>query len=111
MATHKEFNIYTEDEVNEYLALVKDAKMELPVMLTAIYGLRRSEVVALKVSDLIREHVNDDNYVGISRKDYRGLYTAPLVDAMLRYSSISMLTSCGSTATKLITHFTNRRNE
>lgn len=39
---------YTADELADVLALFKGTKMELPVMLAAYYGLRRSEVMGLR---------------------------------------------------------------
>jgi len=39
---------YDADEVNTLLEVSKGSKLELPVMLAAFYGLRRSEVVGLK---------------------------------------------------------------
>ncbi|MCH5287273.1 MAG: site-specific integrase [Christensenellaceae bacterium] len=41
-------SFYDSDEINQLFAIVKDTPLELPVMLAAFYGLRRSEVVGLK---------------------------------------------------------------
>jgi integrase len=43
---------YDEDEFNEYLAIVRDTKMELPVLLGGLYGLRRSEALGLRHSSI-----------------------------------------------------------
>ena len=39
---------YTMEELNQLLSIVKDDIIEIPVLLAAYYGLRRSEVVGLK---------------------------------------------------------------
>ncbi|WP_455501967.1 tyrosine-type recombinase/integrase [Gemmiger sp.] len=41
-------SFYDKDEMNALFEAVKGSKIEVPVMLTAFYGLRRSEVVGLK---------------------------------------------------------------
>lgn len=40
-------NFYDSHEMNELFTIVRDTPLELPVMLAAFYGLRRSEVVGL----------------------------------------------------------------
>lgn len=41
-------NFYSKDEMNALFDAVRGSKIEVAVMLTAFYGLRRSEVVGLK---------------------------------------------------------------
>ena len=41
---------YSADELMEVLPIFANTKMELPVMLAAFYGLRRSEVIGLQWS-------------------------------------------------------------
>ncbi len=41
-------SFYNADEINRLCEVVKGTKLEIPVMLAAFYGLRRSEVVGLK---------------------------------------------------------------
>lgn len=41
-------NFYDSNEMNQLFTIVRDTPLELPVMLAAFYGLRRSEVVGLK---------------------------------------------------------------
>jgi integrase len=71
---------YDADELNEYLKIVKDTKMELPVLLAGFYGFRRSEAMGLKHSAidfkrciLTVQHVitttNIDNKIIVERKD------------------------------------------
>jgi integrase len=45
-----EASYYNEDEFNEYLKIVRDTKMEIPVILGGVYGFRRSEAIGLKHS-------------------------------------------------------------
>ena len=46
----KEFqgNFYNADEINDLLKIVHGTKLEIPVLLGAFYGLRRSEILGLK---------------------------------------------------------------
>ena len=46
----KEFqgNFYSADEINDLLKIVHGTKLEIPVLLGAFYGLRRSEILGLK---------------------------------------------------------------
>lgn len=48
---------YSKDELNELLKVVKDDQLEIPVLLAASYGLRRSEVIGLKWQSV--DFVND----------------------------------------------------
>lgn len=41
-------NFWNEEQVNEYLQIVKGTKMHLPVLFAAFYGLRRSEALGVK---------------------------------------------------------------
>ncbi len=52
---------YSADELMEVLPIFANTKMELPVMLAAFYGLRRSEVIGLQWSaiDFERENRHD----------------------------------------------------
>ena len=43
-------NFYDRDELNKLFEAVAGTKLELPVLLGAFYGLRRSEIVGLKWS-------------------------------------------------------------
>ena len=45
-----EANFYNSEEITELFQIVKGTKLEIPVLLAAFYGLRRSEVVGLKWS-------------------------------------------------------------
>lgn len=58
------FNYYTMDELLELFVLAKDSKIYTPVLLAAILGLRRSELLALKW-DALNFHVGT---VTIKRK-------------------------------------------
>jgi integrase len=86
---------FDEDELNEYLSIVKGTKMELPVLFASYYGFRRSEALGIKDSavnfktrKLTVQHtvvtVNTDNKIETIRKDRTknksSLRTMPLVD-------------------------------
>ena len=47
-----EISIPTEEEIKEIIAAVKNTDMEIPVLLAAHMGLRRSEICALKWTDI-----------------------------------------------------------
>lgn len=86
---------FDENEFNEYLQIVKDTKMELPVLFAGFYGFRRSEALGVKESainykerKLTVKHtvtqVNINNFVETVCKDRTknksSLRTMPLVD-------------------------------
>ena len=88
---------YTADELMEMFPIFAGTKMELPVLLAAYYGLRRSEVVGLKWSaiDFVNktitishtfERVNvDGKAVDISKertKNNSSFRTLPLIPAV-----------------------------
>jgi len=88
---------YDEDQMNEYLRIVKGTKMELPVLFASFYGFRRSEALGIRDSAinlrrrlLTVQHTvtvaNVDHVVEIIRKDRTknkfSLRSMPLVDAM-----------------------------
>lgn len=90
-------SFYDEELINEYLQIVKDTKMELPVLGACFYGFRRSEVIGLKDTAInlsrhqltVRHTVtlaNTDGRVEVLRKDgtksKSSLRSMPLVDAM-----------------------------
>jgi len=41
-------DFFDEEQINEYLRIVKGTKMELPVLFASLYGLRRSEALGIK---------------------------------------------------------------
>ena len=43
-------NYYDEQQINEYLQIIKGTKMELPVIFASFYGFRRSEALGVKDS-------------------------------------------------------------
>lgn len=87
---------YSKEQINELLKVAKDSSIEVPIMLTAYYGLRRSEVVGLKWSaiDFDRriisiEHtvvdVNGKRYISDDTKNESSNRTLPLSEKMLEY--------------------------
>ena len=88
---------YDEEQINEYLHIVKGTKMELPVLFASFYGFRRSEALGIKDSainlrqqQLAVKHTvtiaNVEHTVEIIRKDRTksrfSLRSMPLVDTM-----------------------------
>lgn len=88
---------YDEDQINEYLSIVKGTKMELPVLFASFYGFRRSEALGVKDSAinyrtrqlLVRHTVtiaNVDRKVEVRKKDRTknrfSLRSMPLVDTV-----------------------------
>lgn len=86
---------YNEEQANEYLQIVKNTKMELPVLFALFYGFRRSEAIGVKDTAinlsrriLTVDHTvtiaNVNNEVEIIRKDRTksrfSLRSMPLVD-------------------------------
>jgi integrase len=75
-----EKRIYTIDEVNAYHEIVKGTKMELPVLLTAYYGLELYDMLDFQMScinfDTSTITYKDRSYDG------RGLLTIPLIDVV-----------------------------
>ena len=90
-------NYFNEEQINEYIQIVKGTKMELPVLGAAFYGFRRSEILGIKDSavnfsnkKLIIKHTVTQSFVEgetkIIRKDKiknkSSLRSMPLVDIM-----------------------------
>ncbi len=88
---------YDDEQINEYLSIVKGTKMELPVLFASFYGFRRSEALGIKDTainlrkrQLLVQHTvtvaNVDHKVEIVRKDRTksrfSLRSMPLVDTM-----------------------------
>jgi len=90
-------NYFNEEQINEYIQIVKGTKMEVPVLGAAFYGFRRSEVLGLKDSVIdssnklvVVKHTVTQAFVNgeteIIRKDKTknksSLRSMPLVDIM-----------------------------
>lgn len=90
-------NYFDEEQMNEYLQIVKGTKMELPVLFAGFYGFRRSEAlgirntaVNLRRRQLTVHHTvtvaNVDHEIEVIRKDRTknkfSLRSMPLVDTM-----------------------------
>lgn len=88
---------YDEEQMNEYLHIVKGTKMELPVLFASFYGFRRSEALGIKDTAvnlrrrlLLVQHTvtvaNVDHTIEIIKKDRTknrfSLRSMPLVDTM-----------------------------
>ena len=65
-------NYYNEDQINEYLKIVRDTKMELPVLFAAFYGFRRSEALGVKDSaiNLSRKILTVNHTVTVANVDH-----------------------------------------
>jgi integrase len=90
-------SFFDDEQINEYLSIVKGTKMELPVLFASFYGFRRSEVLGIKESAinfrtrqlLVRHTVtnaNVDGVVELIKKDRTknrfSLRSMPLVDTV-----------------------------
>ncbi len=88
---------YDEEQINDYLHIVKGTKMELPVLFASFYGFRRSEALGIKDTAvnlrrrmLLVQHTvttaNVNHTVEIIRKDRTknrfSLRSMPLVDTV-----------------------------
>jgi integrase len=94
-------SFYDSNELNELFVAVKSTKLELPVLLSAFYGLRRSEAIGLKWSavDFVRKTITirhtitqtniDGKFITIAKdrtktkSSYRTLPLVPNIEATL----------------------------
>ena len=90
-------NYYNEEQINEYLKIVRRTKMELPVLLASFYGFRRSEAIGLKrgAIDTVTNQLTVRHTVTVANIDHRtevikkdraknrpSLRSMPLVDSL-----------------------------